>query len=477
MRQGKHRKDKENDTMKFEKDVVIGLEIHVELNTKTKLFCSCPTQGSDAPNSRTCPVCLGMPGSRPVLNKEAVHKSMMLAKALGCRIADKLVFSRKSYFYPDLAKNYQITQYEKPLGEKGKLDIDGARIEITRVHMEEDPASLIHPGGMSGSGYVLVDYNRSGNPLCEVVTEPQLESPRQAREFMDAFETLLLYLGIFEPGKNIIKADANVSVKETGYVRAEVKNISSFKEIERALSYEIERQRRSAKEGLVLHQETRAWNPEKGFTTGLRTKETEEDYGYIFDPDLVPVELSSFENIELPELPSDKAGKYKAKGVAAEDAKVITQDFHLSRFFDKVIDSDPALAARWVRRELVRAMNYNNLLSSELKIDPSELKRLILMIKEGKITEKTGQKIMDKLILERFDVARYVKDNDLGASGDNSELELFCRQAVEENQAAVSDYMSGKEIALNFLLGAVMKKSRGKADPKQIKEMLLAHLK
>ena len=259
--------------MNFTSDIVIGLEIHVQLNTKTKLFCSCPTQGSEEPNTRTCEVCLGMPGSKPVLNKAALEYALKLALALEWEISSNLTFSREAYFYPDLAKNYQISQYEIPLGIKGKLHLkSGKTIGITRVHMEEDPAALVHPNGMVDSKFVLIDYNRSGNPLCEVVTEPELTSPDEARDFMKQLIAVLNYLKIFDQDNCIIKADANISIKEKDYTRVEIKNITGFKEIERALNYELERQKR---EDVV--QETRAWDAETGVTRSLRKKETEEE--------------------------------------------------------------------------------------------------------------------------------------------------------------------------------------------------------
>ncbi len=264
---------------KFEGDVVIGLECHVELDTTTKLFCGCPTKGNDEPNTRTCEVCLGMPGSKPVLNKKALDFALKLCLALNCKISKELIFSRKSYFYPDMAKNYQISQYEIPLGSKGSLKLkSGKEINITRVHMEEDPAALVHPAGMRGSAYVLVDYNRSGNPLVEIVTEPCMESAEEARDFMNQLITILSYLEIFDINKGVIKADANVSIKESGFVKQEVKNITGFKEIEQALQYEILRQKDEVKAGKKLSQETRAWDSEKGITFLLRKKETNGDY-------------------------------------------------------------------------------------------------------------------------------------------------------------------------------------------------------
>src|SRR3989338_10960780 len=277
----------------FKKDIVIGLEIHVETDTNTKLFCGCPTKGNEEPNTRVCEVCLGHPGSKPVLNKKAVEYALKLCLALNCKISKELIFSRKSYFYPDMDKNYQISQYEIPLGSKGSLRLrSGKEIDITRVHMEEDPAALIHPKGMQESAYVLVDYNRSGNPLLEIVTEPELSSAGEARDFMKQLIIILSYLGIFNINENTIKADANISIKESGFVKQEVKNITGFKEIERALQYEILRQKEEISAGKKLEQETRAWDSEKGITFLLRKKETEEDYGYILDADLVKTEIT-----------------------------------------------------------------------------------------------------------------------------------------------------------------------------------------
>ena len=246
----------------FNSDIVIGMEIHVELDTKTKLFCGCQREGKEdeLPNTRTCAVCLGHPGSKPVLNKKAVLYALKICLATGCDISNELIFSRKSYFYPDMSKNYQISQYEIPLGTDGKIELEsGKQIRLRRIHLEEDPASLVHPSGMFDSQFVLVDYNRSGNPLCEIVTEPDLTGPDEAREFMKKMVTILNYLEVFNIEKCIIKADANISIKESGYSRVEVKNVTGFKEIERALNYEISRQKQEVKSGMKIMQETRGW--------------------------------------------------------------------------------------------------------------------------------------------------------------------------------------------------------------------------
>jgi aspartyl-tRNA(Asn)/glutamyl-tRNA(Gln) amidotransferase subunit B len=459
----------------FDRDIVIGLEIHVELDTDTKLFCGCPTRGGQEPNTRTCPICLGMPGSKPVVNRKAIEYALRIAHALECRIAKRAIFSRKSYFYPDLAKNYQITQYEEPIGKDGHVMLKDMRVGITRAHIEEDPASLVHPAGIGESGYVLVDYNRSGNPLCEIVTEPDMSSPQQARDFMKALITILQYIGVFDQKHGIIKADANISIKESGYVRAEVKNITGFKEIERALSYEIDRQRHDLKEHGKLFQETRLWDAARGVTQPLRKKETEEDYGYIFDPDLVPISLDAMSERAreaIPELPSNKYTRYvKELGIAEDDAFVITSDISLTRIFEKSItDVNPSLASKWIRRELNRVLNSSRLDADD--VDASQFVVLLMLLEAKKITDQVGQKLLEKLVTERIDVESYVKENSLEAISDSGAIERFCREAIAENPSAVSDFLSGKEMALNFLLGSVMKKSRGKADAKEVKRIL-----
>ncbi|MBN2367853.1 Asp-tRNA(Asn)/Glu-tRNA(Gln) amidotransferase subunit GatB [Candidatus Woesearchaeota archaeon] len=459
--------------MKFKNDVVIGLEIHVELNTKTKLFCSCPTQGSEEPNTRVCPICLGHPGSKPKVNKKAIEYSAKLATALNCKIAKELIFSRKSYFYPDMSKNFQITQYEQPLGEDGFIELGKNKIRIKRVHMEEDPAALIHPGGIGIAKYVLVDYNRSGNPLCEVVTEPDLSSPEEARDFMKSLITILRYLGIFDPEKNIVKADANVSIKEKGYVRAEIKNITGFREIERALAYEIERQKHSD-----VKQETRSWDAEKGITSSLRTKETEEDYGYIFDPDLVPIEIDTSWlkklKSEIPEMPEKKSKRYvKEYKIAADDAFVITNEFSLTEIFEKAVKKvDPVLAARWIRRELIRILNYNKIDPGEMKLNKEQFISLLVLLKQKKITDNTAQKVLEKLVVEDIDVQKYIAENKLEAVSDSGVIDTYCKEAIAENPKAVEDYKAGNENSLNFIVGQVMRKSKGKADARDVKERI-----
>lgn len=475
--------------MKFKSDIVIGLEIHVELDTNTKLFCGCP-KGSkkgtnEEPNTRTCPVCLGMPGSKPVLNKKAVEHALKLALALNCRIAEKLVFSRKSYFYPDMAKNYQITQYEMPLGEKGSLTLkDGKKIGITRLHIEEDPAALIHPSGMGKGSHVLVDYNRSGNPLAEIVTEPELESPEQAREFMKQLMTLLGYLGIHHLGAGIIKADANVSIKKSGYVRSEIKNITGFKEIEKALFYEVERQKKAVEEKRDederLVQDTRAWDAKKGVSFRIRTKETEEDYGYILDPDLVEIELDQIrKGIEIPELAYEKAARFvKIFKIKEEDAHILAAEKSLAELFENAAQEvDPKIAANWLRHQLNKYLNIAGKNFDETEADEKQVIELLKLIEAKKITDQNAKEIIEKLIKKPFSIKDYVKKQGLEAITDKSKIEELCKKAITENSKAVEDYLKGEEKALNFLVGKVMAATKGKAAAAEASSVIMQLIK
>lgn len=463
--------------MNFTTNTVIGLEIHVELDTKSKLFCGCKRirEDDEEPNTRVCPICLGHPGSKPALNKKAISHAIKLALATESEIASELIFSRKSYFYPDLAKNFQISQFELPLAQKGSIKLADKSINLTRIHMEEDPASLIHP---EKGEYVLIDYNRSGDPLVEIVTEPEIASPAEAREFMKHLITLLKYLKIFDIQNCVIKADANISIRESGYTRAEVKNITGFKEIERAITYEVERQKQAVKEGHKLIQETRGWDAVQGITKSLRKKETEEDYGYIIEPDLVITNITNewIEKIrnEMPELPREKEARYVSEyKLDKTDAHIISSTYELAMYFEEIIQTvSPRLAAQWLRRELTRIMNYNKIEFSELKITPEHIKDLLELIENKKITENVGQKILEKLQTEPFCVKEYVKNEGLEAVSDTSELEKFCKEAIDASPNAVEDYREGNEKALNYVVGQVMKKTRGTASPQEVKEIL-----
>ena len=465
--------------MQFTTDIVIGLEVHAGLNTKTKLFCGCPNRKAEQPNTLICPVCLGHPGSKPVVNRKVIEYALRMGIATQSKLASELIFSRKSYFYPDLAKNYQITQYELPICSGGKLALkDGKEVGFIRIHLEEDPASLVHQGSMQESPFVLVDYNRSGSPLLEIVTKPCMASPEEARDFMKQLITTLGYLNIFDANDGIIKADANLSIRESGYTRVEIKNITGFKEIERALIYEVARQKQEINDGKNRVQETRGWDADKGITFSMRTKETEADYGYIIDPDLVPITITK-EMIEevrmrMPELAPQKIQRYAGLGVDRTDAEIVASELELAELFERALEEGikPVFAARWIRRELLRVLNYNKKSITDAKVDERQLFTLFRLVSGKKITEKTGQRLIEKLMDASFDMQEYVEKEGLLAVSDSGQLEQWCREAIAESTKAVEDYKNGSEKSLNFIVGHVMQKSRGTAAPEEVKGML-----
>jgi len=443
--------------------IKIGIEVHCQLNTKSKIFCGCSINGDDIPNSRTCPTCLGHAGSKPVLNKEALRQAVKVALALGCTINTKTFFSRKIYFYPDLTKNFQITQYEIPIANNGELN----KIRIRRLHLEEDPGRLVHK-----ENYCLVDYNRSGIPLIEVVTEPDFTSPAEVREFLKKLITTLEYLEVYSrTSEATLRADANISID--GGERVEVKNITGLKDIERALQYEIER---GKKEKFV--RETRGWDSEIGRTYTLRKKEVEEEYGYIFEPDLPKFELdkSFIEAIkkEIPELAHEKIKKYVEKyKLEQADAEAITGEFLLASMFENVAkEVDPVLAARWLRRELIRVVNYNKIDLHDIKVTDKHLIELLKLVETKKITQQTAQRLIEKLVEKPFDVKAYVEKEKLVAVSNEGELDKFCKEVIKENPQAVADYRKGESKALFFLSGKVMQKTKGTASPQVVNRLL-----
>lgn len=457
--------------------IKIGLECHLYLNKlNTKLFCGCRLpKDNDLPNSVCCVTCLGHPGSKPVLNRKALYHAMKLALAINCTLNNEVLFSRKTYFYPDMSKNYQITQYEVPLGVDGYIIVGDKKIEIKRIHLEEDPAALVHPNGLGKSAYVLVDYNRAGMPLCEIVTKPVIESPEEAREFLKKLIGVVNYLGVYDPDISTVKVDANISISEADYTRVEIKNISGFKEVERALNYEIQRQKIEKK----VVPETRAWDTEKGITLALRSKETEEDYGYITDTDLVRVELGEdlINSIkkEIPELAHERVKRYISEfKLDKRDAEVIASEHLLAVLFEKVArEVNPVLAARWLRRELLRVLNYNSKEFKDLEIDEKHLIELLNFVETKKVTEDNAKRILEKLIEKPFNVKEYVEKEGIKVLSNEAELRKICQSAVKENQKAVEDYKKGGEKALNYIIGQVMARTKGAADNKLVRKIIM----
>ncbi len=472
-------------------EVMIGLETHVQLNTNSKLFCGCATKPiiklnndeEDKPNSRCCPVCLGHPGSKPMLNQKVVDYALKLCLALGCKIEPKIFFSRKTYFYPDMSKNFQITQYEIPLGKNGLIKLkDGTIVKIERIHMEEDPAALVHEGSITESDHVLIDYNRSGIPLCEIVTTPCMKNPAQAREFLKELVRIIKYLNIFDEETCILKTDANVNI--IGHPRIEVKNITGFKEIEKAMNYEVMRQKAVLKRISVsgkkveLKQSTMAWDTVTSSTKLLRTKETESDYGYIFDADLVKTEILQ-EMIDvikknIPELAHIRTARYSKKlGIDKINAEILSGELELAELFEKVAAKvDAKLAAKWLRRELLRVLNYNKKSLKDVEIDENHIIELLQMVENNEITETSAQKIMELLVEKSFSPKEYAKEHKLIVISDKIKLKEICKEVIDKNKKVVDDYLSGNDKAFMFLVGQVMKKTRGMADPKVVNEIL-----
>jgi aspartyl-tRNA(Asn)/glutamyl-tRNA(Gln) amidotransferase subunit B len=462
---------------KFTSDIVIGLEIHVQLDTNTKLFCGCKTKGDEEPNSRCCEICLGHPGTRPMLNKKVLDYAIKFCLAVESKLAPRLVFSRKSYFYPDMSKNFQITQFEEPLGIRGKIELkSGKIINLTRAHIEEDPASITYPGKMNSSAYSLIDYNRAGNPLIEIVTEPEMDSPDEARDFLNQLINVLTYLKIFDVNDCIIKADANISIKESNYSRVEIKNITGFKEIEKALNYEILRQKNSAAKGEKIKLETRGWDGKITYT--MRTKETEADYGYIIEPDLsiinIDEEMVHRLRKEIPELSHLKAKRYvKDYKINPVDAEVMASQLELAELFEKVAEKiDAKLVAQWMRKELLRVLNYNNKKVSDLNFGVEEIVELLGLIDKKVINDVTASRMIEELMLNVFSPMKYVKENNLEQIRSGDELDKICKKVVKDNEKAVKDYKSGSEKSFNYLVGQVMKLTKGKADPNMVNKII-----
>ena len=450
--------------------VKIGLEIHVEIteNIKTKIFCGCLNKGSDIPNTRTCPICLGMPGAKPVLNKKILEAGLKVALALNCKISEEMFFSRKTYFYPDLPNSYQITQYETPLGVNGEFN----SIKIRRVHIEEDPGKLIHE-----DNYVLIDYNRNGVPLVEIVTEPEFNNHEEVRLFLQNLLTMLEYLSVYDrKSESSLRVDVNVS--STGE-RVEIKNIGSVKDVEKALKHEIERQKKDTPKFM----ETRGWDNVKESSKLLRSKESEEDYGYIFEPNLTRIRIDD-EEVEkarknLPELQDKKTLRFVKKyDLKLEDAKVLTSDLRLADFFEKVAcEIDYKLAGRWFVGEILKVLNYNKMSLSEWDISEKEIIEILKLLEEGKITESTAKKTLEKLSLEKFSPTEYIEKNNLFVVSSDNYLSKICDKVIKENKKAVEDYKNGEEKSFNFLVGKVMKETRGTGNVEVVRKLLKGKLK
>jgi len=458
--------------------VVIGLEVHAYLNTNTKLFCGCSTNIAEAePNSVTCATCLAHPGSKPVLNENAVELATKIGLALDCEINKEFFFSRKTYFYPDMASNYQITQYEIPVAGKGKIVLPaGKKVGITRVHMEIDPAALVHPEGMQNSNYSLIDYNRSGFPLVEIVTDPDLDSPKEAREFLNILEGILAYLGVLMPNTTL-KVDCNISIN--GGNRVEIKNVSGFAAAEKALNFELLRQKRELRMNKKIEQHTRIFNAETGTTIEARKKETEDDYGYIFDPDLVSVILDEEEisriKDEMPELPQQKAKKFQQKySIAEYDAMVLCSDKLLSNLFEELMQkgANSVITSKLLTREVLAVLNHDSLSLKNVEVSVNALFDLVELVKEKKVSDKnTKQSIINYISGDKTSPAEFLAKNNLLIS-EEIDLNEVVAKVFEENTNAIEEYKGGNEKVMNFLAGLVMRETKGAVSPQKVQELL-----
>lgn len=480
-------------------EVVIGLEVHAQLLTKSKMFCSCSTDYAyAAPNTHVCPICMGMPGVLPVINQEAVNYTIMTALALNCTIPEYSKFDRKNYPYPDLMKGYQISQYDIPLSRDGYLTVEyegqARRIGITRVHLEEDTARLLHR-----DGYSLIDVNRSGTPLMEIVSEPDMRSPVEARLYMQKLREILVYLGVssgrMEEGS--LRCDANISVRPRGQeklgVKTEIKNMNSFRSVERALAYEAQRQIELLRAGQPIHQETRGWVETKGITVGQRSKEQAHDYRYFPEPDLPPLIISRawVEELRsrLPELPDARRARFMQEyGLSAQDANVLTEDKALGDYFEQVmavparspardIKARAKAAANLVLNDVVRLLKANNVNVQENPLTPFAAANLLDLLDAKRITGKQAKEIIDEAFATGAMPETIVEERGIQPPiSDEGELERIIEEVIANNTKAVSDYRSGKVNALQSLIGQVMKQTRGQARPDAVRSLLMKKL-
>ena len=472
-------------------EVIIGLEVHAELSTKTKIFCSCPTKFGAAPNTQTCPICMGMPGTLPVLNEKVVEYAVKAGLATNCEISRNSKNDRKNYFYPDLPKAYQISQYDKPLCEHGYVEINTKegkkKIRLTRIHIEEDAGKLNHDEFAGGS---LVDLNRAGVPLIEIVSEPDLRSSEEVEEYLRRLKSILEYIEVSDckMQEGSFRADVNVSVRKKGDsklgTRTEMKNMNSFRSITRAIEYEIDRQIDVIEDGGEVEQETLRWDDVSGKTFPMRDKEDAQDYRYFPDPDLVAIKLSEeyIENIKksLPELPESRKERYlKEYGLSEKDANIITASKYLSDLFEGAIKvcNNPKAVNNWIISDISRILNETEMEPIEIPFDSNQLGKLVILIDKGTISSSIGKKVLEELFENPRDPEEIIKEKGWIQISDEGAIKEVVLKVLEANPQSVADYKGGKDKALGFLVGQAMKETKGKANPKMLNEMFLEELK
>jgi aspartyl-tRNA(Asn)/glutamyl-tRNA(Gln) amidotransferase subunit B len=472
-------------------EIVIGLEVHTQLLTKSKMFCSCSADYASAlPNTHVCPICLGMPGVLPVINEKAIEYTVMTALALNCTIPEHTKFDRKNYFYPDLMKGYQISQYDAPIGKGGWLTIESngnrEKINITRVHLEEDVSKLWHRGD-----YSLIDVNRSGVPLMEIVSEPEISSPEEARDYLVKLHNILRYLGVstgnMEEGS--FRCDANISIRPANtkklLPKVEVKNMNSFKAVYQALEYEARRQRSVLEEGGELAQETRGWTEETGMTVTQRTKEYADDYRYFPEPDLPPLVLERawIEEIRarLPELPEARRDRFMTQyGLSLYDANVLTSSRAMADYFEncvKLMDSSKAKAvSNWLSGDLSRLLNATNTEVDNVRISPRHLAEMLRLVDNGTVSGPAAKAVFEEMFRTGKGASQIIEEKKLSQISNAGQIREVVKQVIADNTGAVADYASGKQQALTFIIGQVMKATRGRANPGMVKEIIIQEL-
>ena len=470
-------------------EVVIGLEIHAELSTETKIFCSCSTQFGADPNTQICPVCTGMPGALPVLNERVVEYATKAGLATNCEIARKSKNDRKNYFYPDTPKSYQISQYDQPLCNHGFVDIETSkgkkRINILRIHIEDDAGKLNHD---DFSGGTLVDLNRAGVPLIEIVSEPDLRSAEEAELYMRKLKSILEYIEVSncKMQEGSFRADVNVSIHKPGTpfgTRTEMKGMSSFRSIARAIEYEVNRQIEEVEKGGTIEQETLGWDEISGITFSMRDKEDAEDYRYFPDPDLVSIKLSDeyIEKIrkELPELPESRKQRYLEEYKLSEkDANLITSSKYLSNLFEEAIKicNNPKAVNNWIISDISRILNEKELEPYEIPFKAEHLANLIILIDKGTISSSIGKKVLEELFENPREPEEIIKEKGWVQISDEGEIKKIVLEILQNNPQSIADYKAGKDRALGFLVGQAMKQTKGKANPKMLNEMFLKEL-
>jgi aspartyl-tRNA(Asn)/glutamyl-tRNA(Gln) amidotransferase subunit B len=477
-------------------ETVIGLEIHVELNTNSKMFCGCPVTFGEPPNTAVCPVCLGHPGVLPVVNERAIESAALIGLSLNCDIAERNQFARKNYFYPDMPKDYQISQYDLPIAIGGYLDIgkgDSARrVGITRVHMEEDTGKLIHKGKtgrIHGADYSIVDFNRAGVPLMEIVSEPDMRSPEEAREFVQKLRSILLALGVSDCSmeEGSLRCDANVSLRRFGQaeygVKAEIKNMNSFRALQKALEYEVERQTKALETGERIIQETRHWSDEINATTSMRSKEEAHDYRYFPDPDLVDITIERDEverlRKSLPELPDARRERlaltYK---IETADAEILALNKPMGDYYEEAVGlgADPKLAANWLVHEIAAELNRSDKEIGDIPFTPSHLADLLKLIAGGTISGKMAKEIFKTSFAGGKMPSVIAEETGSVQISDEDTLVAVIDQVLSENPQAVEDLQNGQGRAIGFLVGQIMRLTKGKANPEAVNKLIRERL-